>query len=703
MRQLIVVTTLALVICTPTTAQPALRAEDLPYWPAAERDAYIDYESDLNAIPDPQRLRAWHDLLASEPHIATTPGDRKVIDAIASAFNDMGLDVEVHPFWAYIPMPIDAAVEIVEPEHVVCGLREQELPADPYSRLEGLTLGWSAYSGSGDVTAEVVYANFGRKEDFERLASLGVSCAGKIVITRFGGNYRGYKAKFAQDAGAAAVIIYTDPADAGYVQGLMYPEGGYADGTCIQRGSIKTLPYIGDPLTPFVEATEDAERLDPDSLDLPRIPVQPVGWQVAETIMSRMNGEAVPREWQGGLPFTYRLSGGSGLKVRVMVEQELAIRPTCNVIGTLKGATNPDEMVIIGAHHDAWNCGAADPTCGTICVMEAARAFSHMARDGRRPARSMLFCAWGAEEFGIIGSSEWVEARRDALVKSAIAYINLDMAVMGPDFGSSASPSLRKLIAEAARSVPQARDPARSVFEAWAGDEEPRFGDLGGGSDYVAFLCHAGVPSCSLGGSGAKGTSYHTNYDTLAWYRKVVGDDYEPNLMVTRMTCAVASRLANAPLLPLDPIAAPRLAHAELEALRHDIESSSASDEALQTVQLARVTFDRVARTLAFDQVHTGFRIESGDLSGDRLAAHNRLLIGMDRAWLDEAGLPDRPWFRSLLSAPDEDSGYAAWVLPGVRQALGRGDPDELAAAAEALLAVARRLEELTRAFRDEP
>lgn len=689
--------------CAGATAQPALLPRDLPYWPAAERDAYIEYESALNSIPDPLRLRAWHDLLASEPHIATTPGDQKVIEAIAASFADMGLEVEVHPVWAYIPMPIDAAVEIVEPERIVCGLREQELPADPYSRLEGLTLGWSAYSGSGDVTAEVVYANYGRKEDFERLASLGVSCAGKIVITRFGGNYRGYKAKFAQDAGAAAVIIYTDPADAGYVQGLMYPEGGYADGTCIQRGSIKTLPYVGDPLTPFVEATEDAERLDPASLDLPRIPVQPVGWQVAETIMSRMRGEAVPREWQGGLPFTYRLSGGAGLKVRVMVEQERAIRKTCNVIGMLPGAARPDEQVIIGAHHDAWNCGAADPTCGTICVMEAARAFSEMARAGRRPARSVLFCAWGAEEFGIIGSSEWVEGRRDALVERAIAYINLDMAAMGPDFGSSASPALRKLIVEASRSVPQARDPARSVFDAWAGDQEPRFGDLGGGSDYVAFLCHAGVPSCSLGGSGAKGTSYHTNYDTLAWYRKVVGDDYEPNLMVTRMTCAVASRLASAPLLPLDPIASPRRAHAELELLWPRIEGSSASDGALQRLQLARVTFDRVARTLAFDQAHTGFRIESGDLEGERLSLHNGILMEMERAWLDDTGLPGRPWFRSLFSAPDEDSGYSPWVLPGVRQALGRGDAMELAAAADALLASARRLEDLTRAFRDEP
>jgi N-acetylated-alpha-linked acidic dipeptidase len=668
---------------------PAIDEADLHYWPPSERSAYAAYERSLNEIPSPQRLRSFHDLIASKPHIAGTQGDREVVDAIARTFGGYGLEVEVHPFWALLPMPIDAALEVVTPERIVCELREEAIEGDPYSDLDGLTFGWNAYSGSGDVTAEVVYANYGRKEDFAKLAQLGVSCEGKVVICRYGGNYRGYKAKFAEQAGAAALVIYTDPQQSGFVQGDEYPEGGYQTPGSIQRGSIVTLPYAGDPLTPFVEATEDAVRLDPDEIALPRIPVQPVGWGAAQSIMSRMTGEAVPEGWAGGMPLDYVLTGGPDLTVRVMVKQERKIRKTFNVIGTLVGATEPERVVLIGAHQDAWSCGAADSTSGMICVLESARTFSTMAAKGVRPARTIKFCAWGAEEFGIIGSAEWIEGNRDALLASAVGYINLDMAPMGPNFGSSASPSLRTLIAECSRSVPQARDAQRSVYEAWfeRGEDDltpgsPNFGDMGGGSDHVGFVCHIGVASCSLGGSGSKGNSYHTNYDNLAWYRKVVGEDYEPALMVTRMAVSVASRLANAPLVPLDP------ARAAKEFSRHSTRiatrgealgffEASGSDGSGRFAEMEAEADEQAAKVAAY-MADVAALIEAGRLSKTRLARTNAAVVGQDRLWLVEGGIPGRPWFRSMYAAPDEDSGYASWMLPSLRYAIEHQDEEVL-------------------------
>jgi N-acetylated-alpha-linked acidic dipeptidase len=668
-------------------AQPAISVSDLGYWPPEEREAYAEFESSLVERIRADQLRAYHDLLASEPHIASTPGDARVIETIVKTFEGFGLEVERHEFHAYMPMPVDAALEIVTPEPMVCALKEDELPSDPYSRLEGLTIGWNAYSGSGDVTAGVVYANRGTKEDFEKLADLGVSCEGKVVLARYGGNYRGYKAKYAEQAGAAALVIYTDPGDSGFRKGEVYPDGGYQTPTCIQRGSIKTVDYAGDPLTPFIEATKDAERLDPELVALPKIPVQPVGWQAAMSIMSRMTGaDELPDGWTGGMPCDYRLTGGDELTVRVMVDQERKIRTSANVIGTLIGASEPERVVLIGAHHDAWGCGAADPTCGTICVLEAARVFSEMAEAGHRPARTIKFCAWGAEEFGIIGSAEWVEANIQDLVDNAVAYINLDMAAMGPNFRSAASPALRTLIEEVSRSVPQARQAEISVYEHWVqrsgGGPEgvpgrgPGFGDMGGGSDHVAFLCHAGVPSCSIGGGGSEGTAYHTNYDNLAWYRRVVGEDYEPALMVARMTTGVASRLASAPLVPLDP------ARSAIELPSHtqriiDIGIEKGFLAADGDPRVERIRGIEAAARVRADATTSWLRavrerLEAGTLTGGAFVYEdvNFVVMQLERLWVSPDGTPGRAWYRNLYAAPDETSGYSAWMLPTLRHAI---------------------------------
>jgi N-acetylated-alpha-linked acidic dipeptidase len=692
------------------SAQDHVQSGALPYWPEAGRAAYARRESALLAVPTREHLRTWHELLASEPHVAGSAGDRRTVDRLARAFEAMGLRVEVQEIWPLLAMPVEGRVEIVSPEPVGLSVSEQPLAEDRFVSLPEQMIGWNAYSGSGDVTGEVVYANYGRKEDFAKLHELGVDASGKVALVRYGGNFRGYKAKFAQEAGAAAVLIYTDPADGGYMKGVTYPEGGYANATCIERGSILSLPYPGDPLTPFVEATEHAARLDPGSIDLPRIPVQPIGWGAAGQIVARMTGAAVPEGWQGGLPAAYRLTGGTGLTVRVKVEQTREVTPTFNVIATLRGRSDAEKKVIIGCHHDAWNCGAADPLCGMIALLESARAFASSAARGEFPERSIVFCAWGAEEFGIIGSTEWVEGHRDELTRQGVAYINLDMASMGPEFGASTSPTLRRVVAEAAGAVPQARDPSRSVFQAWVGrgedpllPEMPRFGDLGGGSDHIGFWCHALVPSTSLGGGGSKGTSYHSLYDTLPWYWKVVGDDYEPALMVSRMTTATASRLADAPLLPIDPVrygpeTRRQLADLTKRAGVLKMIEGSGREVAPEFARLegAAVEYERRA-----SRVHAALlrAAGSGGLSEEPLGRANRLLMALDRAWDDPEGLPGRPWFRNLQAANDEDSGYAAWVLPRLRVVVEHGDAAAIPDAVERYLRVFARLTELVDAL----
>jgi N-acetylated-alpha-linked acidic dipeptidase len=676
----------------------ASAAEPDPYrfWKPERRESQRAYEAEILAAPDASRLRAFHDLVSSATHVAGTPGDARVVGALVGTLQDLGLRVEKQDLWLYLARPLRAEVEIVSPRRLRLPVREDVLREDPWSAHTDIDPGWNAWSGSGEAEGPVVYANFGTKEDFERLRGLGVGVKGKVVLARYGGNFRGYKARFAEEAGAAALVIFSDPAESGYVKGLVYPEGGWAHPSEIQRGSLLTLPYPGDPLTPFVPAVRDAKRLDPAALALPRIPVQPIGGAAASEILSRMAGPPVPSGWQGGLPFTYRTTGGDALRLRVRVEQERKILETANVVATLEGARFPEEKVILGSHHDAWTFGAADPNAGTIVVLEAARAFALAAQHGRRPDRSIVFANWGAEEFGIEGSTEWVEAHRDELARGGVAYINLDSAALGLAVGAAASPSLKTLIAEAARAIPQPKDAAgRSVFEAWKSRRadperpgQPAMDDLGGGSDHVGFLCHVGVPSAGLGAGGAEGTAYHSAYDDLAWYRKVVGDDYASGVLVTKLTALVAARLATADVLPLDPPAY------GLDARRHLAEMARLATERGQDVDLGPAEaeaahFERRAGR-AMDE--TLRLLERRELGEDDLGRTNARLLEAERLWLDPGGLPDRPWYRSLWAAPDADAGYASWMLPGLRDAVERKDAARVEAALRRLVAVFVRL-----------
>jgi N-acetylated-alpha-linked acidic dipeptidase len=657
----------------------------------------------------PEELRKVHALLAEEPHVAGTPGDERQIERIRKHFFDLGLMTRVEGFRCLLARPVAAELQIVDDAGqatapaadgaasrrgvVALPVNERNLLEDPSTAHPDLTWGWNAYSGSGDVTAPVVYANYATREDFARLAALGVEVKGKIVLARYGRCFRGYKARFAEEAGAAGLVLYTDPADAGFTKGKVWPEGGgWANDNCIQRGTLNTLPYPGDPGTPGVFAADNVLRQDPATLDLPRIPVQPIGYAAAGAILSRFSGSEVPEGWAGGLSMPYRLESGPGWKLRLMVKQDRFMGASANILAVLPGVVRPEEMVVIGCHHDAWGFGAADPGAGTMCLLEAARCFADLARRSIRPARTIVFAAWGAEEFGIIGSTEWVEAHAEELLNGGVTYINLDMAAMGPNPSIALTPELAGLVGKAVERVPSAADPKRSVLSAIRGDSggPPRFGALGGGSDHIGFVCRVGMPSVSLGAGGAPGTSYHSNYDTVAWYRATVGDDYASASMITREAVAIAALAAQSPLpgWRVQDLGRGLLAHLDALLQRCQDEDMRRRLETLRPAMEAMVI-----RGEAIDAaIAQGLELNRQDDARVR-----RGLRSLIRAWVDDAGLEGRPWFRSLIAASDRNDGYAPCMLPLLAEAVSDGDAERLDRAVERMTAAQDRAEQALR------
>lgn len=646
-------------------------------------DAQREFERALRASMDKDSIEWFHDRLADEPNRAGTVRGRKTAEWIMTQFSRFGLEASLAEYDVLLAEPIDATLEIVSPVSMSLPIRERVLDEDPATVFAEREFGWNAYSASGDVTGRVVYANYGRKEDFDRLRDMGIDLTGAIVIARYGGNFRGYKAKFAQEAGAAGLIIYTDPADSG--KGPGYPEGVWANGSTIQRGSILTNEHRGDPLTPGWASVRGAKRIEIEDAGLPTIPVQPIGWDAAREILSRMSGQSAPDAWKGGLDLPYRIEGGDDLRVRVKVAQARSRKTIANPVGILKGTEQPDKYVIVGCHHDAWVNGAWDPASGMSVVMELARAFGEAAQNGNRPKRSIMFIGWDAEEYGLIGSTEWVEHRASDLTRNAIAYINLDAAVSGARFGASAWPSLKTLIAESADAVPaleRGDDGTPSVLDEWIGrqggaDLAPSIGEMGGGSDHSAFLFHIGVPSAGASVSGSPPANYHSVYDSLHWYRTFVLTDYEPAAKLARVVGVQLARLANADVLPVDHgrtladfrARLPELAQiAQDKGVAFDPKPLSDRAEFLQTrwEQASKAVRDAFA---------------AGEIGEVELESINGLLLVLDRAWITNEKNSDGRWHRNLYIGPDDNSGYAAWPLPPLRRAIEARDETALKAA----------------------
>jgi len=619
-------------------------------------------ETHLKKWPTSESFRTHLTHISKVPHPFGSVANQQVGTYLAETMHQAGLDVETYDYNVYSPKnDTPPFVALVTPTRIPLNNQENILKDDPYSAHPDLTPGWVAFSGSGDVTAEVVYANYGRKEDFEKLREMGISITGKVVLARYGFNFRGFKVKYAQEMGAAAVLMYTDPADMGYAKGATYPEGRFANDSAIQRGSLLTLPYPGDPLTPNQPALPDAQRLDPSDVALPKIPVAPLPYGSAIEILKRMTGQTVPYAWQGGLPFTYRITGGSQLTVRVCVHQTFEQTRATNVIGTLWGSEKPDEWIILGCHYDAWAFGTSDPNSGTAMLLTLSEALGKLKKAGHHPKRSIRIAHWDAEEFGIMGSTEWVEQFESELSTKAVAYINADMAATGLAFGAAASPSLKGIIAEATQSVTNPTTD-QTVYDAWteritkAGHEQ--FGNLGGGSDHLPFYVHAGVPSAALAMSGGVPV-YHSVYDSLSWYEKFADPQFISGPTMATINGIIALRLANADVIPytLTPYATDFETH--LNAL----------SQRAQTVGFSfdKTIFDPHIQKLATICKQYETQRDTPIDNPQVLQQINQHLIGLESAWLNPNGLQERPWSRSLFGAEDPFEGYAPWMLPGLR------------------------------------
>ncbi len=632
-------------------------------------------------LPRSESFREHLRTITENPHPAGSAAQARVGEYLARAMESAGLDVTSHPYDVYLPeLTDDVEVHIVTPVAMQLSNREPALDEDRFSGHPDLLNGWNAFSGSGDVTGEVVYANFGRREDYRALDSMGISLAGKVVIARYGGNFRGYKVKFAEERDAAGVILFNDP---GSSDMAAYPEGPMMNGQTIQRGSVLTLPWTGDPLTPFVPALpvdgdRQVERLDPSEVPLHTIPVLPIGYEAASEILSRMTGAEAPADWDAGVELDYRLTGGPDLTVRVRVNQPKGLVRATNVVGTIRGSEFPDEWFILGAHYDPWGFGAIDPNGGTAMLLTLAEALGELARDEEcRPRRSIMIAHWDAEEYGIIGSTEWVEEFREDLEANAIAYINADGAVSGGNFGASSSPSLKSEILEATRAVtyPGTGEP---LYDWWMdrapdGAKEPALGNLGGGSDHVGFYTHAGVPSGGLS-SGNPGGVYHSNYDNFAWYERFGDSEFVYGPMVAQADGILALRFANADVLPYDAARYATDTRTHVETL-YQVADRRGLKVDLSGLVAATTELDEAAAALVTARERW---IGSGEVDPAVAEEVNRALIGLEKAWLNDRGLQGRPWSRSIYVSPDPFSGYASWMLPGLRYEIETDDRADL-------------------------
>jgi N-acetylated-alpha-linked acidic dipeptidase len=679
-------------------ARPALQPAALDGFAPTAVAAQLACEADYLAKPAPATYREHLRMLTREPHVAGSPGSMRVVEYIGGAMKRAGWSVETFDYDVYLPHQGAVEVALVTPIRLPLNNQEYILTEDPFSADERLRPGWNAYSGSGEAVGQVVYVNYGRREDFVELERLGISVKDRIVIARYGGNFRGYKAKYAEAAGAAGLVIFTDPADGGYMTGLVYPEGRHASESTIQRGSLLTLDYTGDPLTPFEPALPegagiDVQRLDPADVPFHTIPVAPLPYGSAVEILRRMEGPPVPASWQGGLPFTYRLTGGAALTVRVFVDQPHRLTRIRNVVGTLSGSDLPDEWVVFGSHHDAWGFGAVDPNSGSAMLLTMADAIG--GSSNCRPRRTLKIAHWDAEEFGIIGSTEWVEQHRDELAVKGVAYINADSAVTGPLFGAASSPSLKTLIAEVSRSV-QHPDDGVSMHTHWVrqapGQAQPVFGNLGGGSDHVGFYTHIGMPAAGPGLSGPA-PIYHSNYDTFAWFERFGDPQFEYGAALARLDGLLALRLARADVIPYDP--------ARYAA---DLQEHVAALEVRAGVRGLPVQLDRLRAALPrLADAAGAFGTARGRSLGRppaaaSLAEVNGGLIGLEKAFLRPEGLQFSAWSRSLFASPDPFSGYAPWMLPGLRYEVEEGTGESVAEWEEVYV---RAVDDLTQRLRD--
>ena len=656
-------------------------------------------ESDAIGRPSATTAAGHSRALSREVHVAGTAAQARTRDYVTAQMKSWGIETEVRSYDIWMPHATDVRVWRVAPDTLRLNLAEPPVPNDPASLLAQYPT-VNGYSGQGDVTGDVVYVNYGLIEDYAQLDSLGVSVKGKIAIARYGRSFRGIKAREAERHGALALIIYSDPQDDGFVRGDVYPAGPMRPAAGVQRGSV--LNSDGDPSTPSYPSNRDVPRLSESQMDIPHIPVVPMSYGNAAELLRGVRGVNVPQSWQAGLPFRYHVGPGP-VKARVVVHDDRAshpLKPIYDTFGIIRGSELPDELVIIGGHRDAWGPGTADNVSGTVSVLEAAHAIAEQVKNGMRPKRTIVFATWDAEEWGLIGSVEYVEDDSLRLTKNAVAYFNQDVAAQGPRFGGGGSPSLRPTIRSVAGEVPDPNGRG-SVYSEWrraaavADSLEPAMGDPGGGSDFAPFYNHLGIPIAEWGFGGAGGV-YHSQYDDFNWMSKFGDPGFVYHATAARVAAAMVLRVANADVLPYDYVEFART-------MRHyltNIDRAFAErrwDTASPTAPLRGAIDHMEEMAVGFSSARDA-ALAAGTAGKDALEETNRALMRVERALTRPEGLRGRSWFRNLIYVADEDNGYANMALPTVNEAIRRGDST---LAKREIADLAARFDQATRALAD--
>jgi len=718
-------------------------AEEQPLYGFSAQSSQSErqWEEKLRAIPNPENLRAYMQRLSAHPHHVGSPYDKDNAEWILGKFKEFGLDAHIEQFDVLFPTPKERAVELVEggPE-LVAKLQEPALQVDPTSGQQSEQLPtYNAYSIDGDVTAPLVYVNYGVPEDYERLERMGVSVKGKIVIARYYHAWRGIKPKVAAEHGAVGCLIFSDPHEDGFFQGETFPTGPYRPPDGVQRGSVADMPfYPGDPLTPGVGATKDAKRLKVEQAPtITKIPVLPISHADAQPLLAALSGRVAPAEWRGGLGITYHVGPGPA-KVHLKVKSNWDIKPVYDVIGKIPGSTFPDEWVIRGNHHDGWVNGAEDPTSGQIAILEEARALGELVKARWKPKRTVIYCAWDGEEPGLLGSTEWAEQHYDELRAHAVAYINSDSNGRGY-FGVEGSHTLEKFSNDVARDItdPETklsvwkRDQLREIVDAKTAEQREeirkradlRIPALGSGSDYTAFLQHDGVASLNFGFGGEDGGGiYHSIYDDFYWFTHFSDTDFVYGRALAQAGGTAMMRLADADLLPFefgdfaDTVQTylkelKTLAQKTQEEIRErnrEIEEGVFQATNDPKRPLVPPTAEAVPPHLNFAPMENAVdalnrsaaeyrkALEQVNAKGSAapasasLAEVNKLLIESERRLTNTEGLPNRPWFKHQLYAPGFYTGYAVKTVPAVREAI---ELKQWKQADEAVVVVAKVLE----------
>jgi len=726
---------------------------------AAAAVAQRSLEQRFDATLDPADLHAWLQRMSAEPNHVGAPHNRANAEYVRDLFRQWGWQAEIETFDVLYPTPKKHSLTMVAPTPFTAALVEPAVEGDASSAEPGVLPPYNVYGADGDVTADLVYVNYGMPDDYEALARRGIDVRGRIVIARYGGGWRGLKPKLAYEHGAVGCLIYSDPRNDGYGVGETYPAGGWRPPEGVQRGSVADMPvYSGDPLTPGVGATQGAKRLSlTDATTVLKIPVMPISYADAQPLLAALAGPVAPSDWRGALPITYRIGPGPA-KVRLMIESDWSLKTLYDVIAKIPGAESPDEWVVRGNHRDGWTFGAWDPLSGHVAEMAEAKAIGALLKTGWKPRRTIVYASWDGEEPGLLGSTEWAEAHADELRQKAVMYLNSDTNTRGFLQGGG-SHSLQRFVNEVAADVPdpETRTSVRERLRASirvdgfdGGDEDAKkkaakvadgadipLEALGSGSDFTPFMQHLGIASLDLsyGGEDDQGGVYHSRYDTFEHYLRFGDPDFAYGVAEAKTAGRAVLRMADAPVLPYEFGSFAQAVEGYRDELKTLVDDRRRKSETLAKLIEARAfelaadptrvvgpperipdvpyldfaPLDNVLARLAksakaYDDARAQVDAGAVQLDGERRARLNGLLLGMEQSLTDPKGLPDREWYRHLIYAPGLLTGYGVKTLPGVREAAEDDRWDEanryIAVTATALGAYCDRLDAATRVLK---